>query len=197
MSWREKSAERRRVYRDVGRDWRFLEEHCFPCSDLPHLDVWVCTNVKTLETRVFLVRGSEVLWSFRCPDRESWTRTYEERQVDAMRFVRRALEVKEKKLASMHASTLQWMERFPALWEYLTVESWDTGEVRERSMLCVFYEDGLFKFVLQDRENERSLWVTGADTDSCLELLDTKLANAVEGDWRAARGAKKPLRKKS
>lgn len=113
-----------------------------------------------------------------------------------MRFVNKALAAVTQKAVTMHKETVGWMERNPALWEYLTVEVWETGEVRERSMLCCFYEDGAFKVVLQDRENDRSMWVTGPSIEACIELLDSKLAQGLDTDWRAAKAKSKGFKKK-
>lgn len=78
----------------------------------------------------------------------------------------------------------------PVLLEYLVQDKWDDGKPRVTSTLSVFFEDGLFKLWLNDRDLERSVCMGGATLLQALASLDRRLeAGTVE--WRCSRSRKR------
>lgn len=88
------------------------------------------------------------------------------------------------------------LPQLPGLMEFLTVDSYPDGEVRQRSTLLVFVEEGVVKVCLNDRAEERSLWRSAASMEDCLLELETALQS--EGtDWRkSGKGKGKSVVKK-
>lgn len=77
-------------------------------------------------------------------------------------------------------------KKHPALWEYLTVDSYDDGTAREVATLLLFTEDGLFKACLNDRATSRTCWMSATTVGGLLGLLE----EALQGDnaeWRTKR----------
>jgi len=77
-----------------------------------------------------------------------------------------------------------WRDKHPAIVEYLTCEHDDDGNARLRSTLAVFVEEDTWKVVLNDKQNERSLFVSGASLVDALDALEL-LLRAGQGEWRA------------
>lgn len=80
-----------------------------------------------------------------------------------------------------------FMGLYPVIWEYLTIDRFDSGEARRTSTLLAFIEDGGWKACLNDREGSRSLWVGGRTIALALDSLEALLA-AGEGQWRQYQG---------
>lgn len=78
-------------------------------------------------------------------------------------------------------------EGYPALWEYLTLAAWDDGKPRQTATLTVFCEEGVVKLCLNDRDQDRSGWVSAATVETALERLDADLRED-EVDWRRPKG---------
>jgi hypothetical protein len=72
------------------------------------------------------------------------------------------------------------------LFEYLGSTSYDDGSARRTSTLLVFIEDSRVKGCLNDRQEERSLWVTEDTLEDLLVGLEMVLA-AGTGDWRKSK----------
>lgn len=82
------------------------------------------------------------------------------------------------------------VKRYPNLIEYLTVTEFEDGSSRERSVLSVFVEDGRVKVCLNDKELERSGYVSGDTLTGVLVALEKALA--TEGlEWRPWGGKKR------
>lgn len=75
-------------------------------------------------------------------------------------------------------------ERFPNVYDHLGHVFWDDGKARTVSTLTVFFEDGLMKVALNDREAECSLFVTGKGFEECLRSLEKRLSGEQAPDWR-------------
>jgi len=77
-----------------------------------------------------------------------------------------------------------WQERWPALCSHLFDLKYEDGAPRQTSTLMLLAEQGVAKACLNDREAERSAWVSGR---SFTEALDALEAGLVEDrlDWRA------------
>lgn len=86
----------------------------------------------------------------------------------------------------------------PALLEYLQSGSYPDGAPRLRSSLLVLVEDGYVKTCLSDRDQEQSLWRSGASLEDALLALEATLTSEHQ-DWRRSGGtaaAKQGGRKK-
>lgn len=78
----------------------------------------------------------------------------------------------------------------PVLLEHLTAQVWDDGKTRKTSTLSVFFEDGVFKVWLNDRDLEQGACVAGATLLQALTTLDRKL-EAGDLDWRKSHSKKR------
>lgn len=76
---------------------------------------------------------------------------------------------------------------FPTLLEYLTAVRYDDGAVRQTSTLLLFIDAGALKCCINDRDNNRSAFVTATDIMGILFNLEDGLANNTL-DWRGKRG---------
>ncbi len=74
----------------------------------------------------------------------------------------------------------------PALWEYLTLRTYDDGSPRQAATLLVFVEDGTWKVCLSDREAQRSAWAAAETFQSALSALEASVASGAV-QWRTAR----------
>lgn len=77
-------------------------------------------------------------------------------------------------------------ELHPCLWEYLTLTAWESGKPRTTATLLAFVEEGKFKICLNDRENQRAAWVSGATFTEAIDRLEAALI-ASEAEWRRAK----------
>lgn len=73
--------------------------------------------------------------------------------------------------------------RYMALFEWLTCSQYDDGTPRAPSTVTLFWAEGLFKAVLNDKEEIRSAFVSGRTVEDALEALDAGLL-AGNLDWR-------------
>lgn len=73
---------------------------------------------------------------------------------------------------------------YPTLWLYLASKMWPDGEVRKRSSLVVFAEEGMLKGCLSDRDTDSSLWGASSTFTGLLEALEGRLTEDVP-EWRA------------
>lgn len=85
-----------------------------------------------------------------------------------------------------------FVSRCPALWEYLTLLSWEDGAPREPATMILMVEEGRWKACLSDRATGRTLWRVGDTLAALLEALEGSLASG-EADWR--RGKAPPPRR--
>jgi len=102
-------------------------------------------------------------------------------------FVSRVVNHQEKKAHAVSEVGALWVASHPALWEYLTLDSYEDGAPREVSMLLLFAEDGRFKAALQDRQEGRSLWSTAESIEGALMSLEAMLQSGM-GEWRQMKG---------
>jgi hypothetical protein len=75
------------------------------------------------------------------------------------------------------------MAPYPALTEFLTQDTWADGSVRILPTLMLFVEDGRWKCCVNDRAEERSLWVSGPTVEACLGSIDSALQDGT-AEWR-------------
>lgn len=64
---------------------------------------------------------------------------------------------------------------YPLLHEHLTLVRWDDGKPRQVSTLMVTQEDGVWRGCLNDRANQRSVWVSAATFYAVLDRLEDGL----------------------
>lgn len=89
-----------------------------------------------------------------------------------------------------------FLEAYPALWEYLTVGKWEDGTPRQRSTITFFYEDGLWKACLNDRDGSRSLFVSCPIWNDVLRALE-RASTDPAAPWRGYANAKRGGGKRS
>lgn len=69
--------------------------------------------------------------------------------------------------------------------EYITTDTWEDGSSRETSTVTAFSDDGVVKLCLNDRDRERTCWVSGRTLLEALIRLEEALRSGVV-DWRRA-----------
>lgn len=77
-------------------------------------------------------------------------------------------------------------EDFPNLHEYLTSVRYDDGAVRATSTLLLFVDSGALKCCINDRDNNRSAFVTATDVMGIFLALENGLRDNTL-DWRGRR----------
>lgn len=90
------------------------------------------------------------------------------------------------------------IDRWPALLEWLTADQGPDGRKRQTATLFVFFEAGLFKGALNDRDSQMTAWVADLSPLGLLDALDVGLQsdsldwkpNKVK-DWKGS-GSKAP-----
>jgi len=76
-----------------------------------------------------------------------------------------------------------YFKSLPALWEFLTVVQWEDGETRATGTVLFFSEEGRVKCCVNDRDGERSAFVTGGSWEGVIDAIEEGLvANCL--DWR-------------
>jgi len=65
---------------------------------------------------------------------------------------------------------------YPQLAAMLTATRYDDHSSRITSTLLIFSDAGVLRMVLNDRDNNRSAFFTNTTFESCLALIETKLA---------------------
>lgn len=75
------------------------------------------------------------------------------------------------------------VDRFPALWEYLTETADEEGKARQTATLLITLDGDRLKAWFNDRDNSRSAWVSGSTLTGVLESLEEGL-KGDELDWR-------------
>lgn len=78
----------------------------------------------------------------------------------------------------------------PAIWDYLTIDRYDSGQSRKTSTLMVLVEEGHVKCCLNDRERNRSMWIAAMSLSEALDLIETHL-DAGTGRWSEYHPGKK------
>lgn len=80
-------------------------------------------------------------------------------------------------------------ERYPAVWEYLSVSQYEDGTARRTSTLMLFVDASGVKVCLNDRDADLTCWITASSPGEALEALETAL-QAGRAEWQ------KPVKKK-
>jgi len=79
-----------------------------------------------------------------------------------------------------------WAVRYPGLWEFLTAERWPDETVRRTGTLLLFWDQGLIKGCLSDREQGLVAFSSAGGVEALLEALEHDLQHD-RLDWRAAK----------
>jgi hypothetical protein len=86
------------------------------------------------------------------------------------------------------AKSSKFAEQHPLLFEHLAAIRYEDGSARKTSSLMVLIEDGCTKVCLNDRQEGRSCWLSGASLEQALFVLEERLAdNTIE--WRKSNWA--------
>lgn len=104
--------------------------------------------------------------------------------------------IKSRPQSEVAAAEAAWLPsqgvlaKCPGLVEYLSLGRYEDGTPRQPSTITVFIESGRVKLSLNDRDVERSAYVTGEGLEDALKTMERHL---VEGkaDWRSWGGKKK------
>lgn len=83
---------------------------------------------------------------------------------------------------------------FPAVLEFLTAVQWAPGEPRKPGTLTIFTDDGLWKASLNDKDADRSAFVSAASPELCLVALEKGLRDDTL-TWRSWGGSNGRRRK--
>lgn len=73
---------------------------------------------------------------------------------------------------------------YPALAEFLSLETWGEGEARTRGTLTIFWEEGMFKASVNNRDSEEVAFVAKQAFKGLLDAVEKGLA-ADSLDWRS------------
>lgn len=86
------------------------------------------------------------------------------------------------------------LKAYPEILNWLCDDTWNDGEVRQRSSILFFVQDGAIKGCLMDKDNEMSIWAGGDSFAGFLACLEGRLRDP-KADWRKM--ANHPSKKKS
>lgn len=131
--------------------------------------------------------------------RRAWTRTYfypiehwesltmENKSEVAARLIRKATEQLRAPPGGHPCSDSELEKECPTLTAFLTYTGEPGKRVRKTATVTVFFEDGVFKAAMKDREEERSLWASSDTLAGLWGGLEERL-NAEPVEWRRAAG---------
>jgi len=80
-------------------------------------------------------------------------------------------------------SDVNWASLYPTLYSYLTERVYGDGKSRVTSTLLIFLEDGVLRICINDRDNNRSAFITGQTIDEALASIEAKLCGDTM-EWR-------------
>lgn len=115
-----------------------------------------------------------------------------------MALARRAEAVANKGMQVASAEA-EFVQHFPTVWEYLTETTFTDGSKRLTSSLNIFFQDGVCKISIRDKEAGEILWASADGPMSALKVLEGMLVSG-EAEWRKdafAGGAKRKPGKKT
>lgn len=73
----------------------------------------------------------------------------------------------------------------PALWEFLSLSSWEDGSPRQTGTVLLVVDAGMVKAWLNDRDGQRAAWASGDSLGGVLERLEVGLTKDTL-EWRAS-----------
>jgi hypothetical protein len=92
-----------------------------------------------------------------------------------MKFIKRPLPQSAGEVQEALVRDGPVVRRFPALLEFLTATSWAPGEPRRPGTLTLFTDDGQWKASLNDKDGDRTAFVTGDSPEGVLVALEKGL----------------------
>jgi len=96
---------------------------------------------------------------------------------------RRKRDREELESAGGGLSDVDFMAKWPTLWEHMTVERFDDGQPRKTSSLLVYTQDGRVKGMLKDKEEGEIAFLTAPSFFGLLESFEEGLREG-KLDWR-------------
>jgi len=89
-------------------------------------------------------------------------------------------------LAAIPPQDDAFLKALPLTHDFMTMLSYEDGTPRQLATLTVFVDDGSWKVWLNDRDNQRSLCVSGQGFQEALRMLEAALGSE-RPSWRQAR----------
>jgi hypothetical protein len=117
------------------------------------------------------------------------------REIDMASFVRPSGSSGASEADGVSAAAQEFGVEYPALWEHLSLRSWDDGSPRETSTLSVFLGAQGLQAALNDRDGGRVAFVTAVSLQGLLGALEAGIRSDTL-DWRRSYQAGKGKRKK-
>jgi len=77
----------------------------------------------------------------------------------------------------------QWVKKFPTLAEFISRVLWEPGQPREKGSVFLFFEDGVFKACLNDKDSSQVAFTSSLTFAGLWEALEKGLAKNTL-DWR-------------
>lgn len=90
-------------------------------------------------------------------------------------------------IASVPFRDEEFASRYPSIVEYLFTAKWTDGSVRVTSTISLFADNDCLKLVLNDRDNNRSVFINATTVEGALVALEEALANDT-ADWKSRSG---------
>jgi len=152
----------------------------------------VCRLSVSREGLVFSCRskwGGYLVWCRVVPAVYLLDMTYEELCSMATTFFRKPPVSKRDSAGGADPVDSAFEKRYPTLWAYISKQAFPDGEVRKRSTLVVFCEDGMVKGCLSDKDTEACLWAASSSFAGLLEALEARLTEDAP-EWRAVKKKK-------
>ena len=119
-------------------------------------------------------------------------RVHTQKNGEAMaRFAKREEAAKTDRPSGEPTQDAAFARKFPAIWEFLTLETWEDGKARLTSTLLFLVEGGRWKACLNDRALDRSCWAAGDTVDACMASLEASMS-AGTAEWRRRAPQKSP-----
>jgi len=160
---------------DDGREYKIIVQYGSGCFRLVAFD-------SGASDWLFVSNKLEAHW---------WLLSANERTALVASFLRKASDDSKARVAASSDRDSAFRARFPALTEWLSADTYPEGGARETSTLLFFVEGGQWKGCLNDRDQKRGLWSSGASLDDVLEAIEACLQSGG-GEWRQSgpRGSK-------
>jgi len=112
--------------------------------------------------------------------------TWQQIEVEVMTMLKKP---SNRNVAGAGGSAVEVCElalQVPTLYEYLTQTAWDDGTARETAGLLVFFQDGMLKGMLRDKDSGLCLWVAARSLSALLATLEAALLDPA-AEWRVDR----------
>lgn len=77
-------------------------------------------------------------------------------------------------------------KKYPALWEYLSLQQWEDGKNRKLATLSLSLQEGRWCVCMVDKESNRLTFLSGTTHSEVLRTLEKKLADETV-EWRACK----------